>query len=158
MNHKFIVVALIGLISPLVWGQASKPDLVLSSAQLAVARQVHLGVLPCELGVKVVLSTDSRTTGYFQLQLGPKQKYRMFPVLTSTGSLRLEDPQAGMVWLQLADKSMLLNQKLGKRVADVCQSPAQRLFAQHQATNPQPGLFAAPTPVQESSPKLSSAK
>ncbi len=153
MNHKFIVIALIGLISP--WAQASNPDPVLSPEQLALARQVHLGVLPCELGARIVISADPRTTGYFQLQWGPKQKYRMFPVITNTGSLRLEDQQAAMVWLQLADKSMLLNQKLGKRVADSCQSPVQRLFAQNQAKNPPPGLFAAPS---DSLPRSASAR
>jgi hypothetical protein len=32
-------------------------------------------------------------------------------VATSTGTVRLEDKQAGAVWLQIANKSMLMNQK-----------------------------------------------
>ena len=53
----------------------------------------------------------------------------MHPVESRTGALRLEDPVRGALWLQLANKSMLMNQKEGKRLADECQSPDQLAYA-----------------------------
>jgi hypothetical protein len=44
----------------------------------------------------------------------------MLPVPTNTGALRLEGKASGLVWLQLPTKSMLMNNKLGQRMADEC--------------------------------------
>jgi hypothetical protein len=44
--------------------------------------------------------------------VGKNFKYRMVPVASRTGALRLEDEKAGAVWIQIANKSMLMNQKL----------------------------------------------
>ena len=52
-------------------------------------------------------------------------RFRMHPVESRTGAIRLEDPKRGAMWLQLGNKSMLMSQKLGQRLADECQSPAQ---------------------------------
>ena len=49
----------------------------------------------------------------------------MHPVESRTGAIRLEDPKRGAMWLQLGNKSMLMSQKLGQRLADECQSPEQ---------------------------------
>jgi hypothetical protein len=63
----------------------------LNAADLAVAERVHVGHLPCELGASVTLTADPVTPGYFNLQ-GKNFSYRMFPVQTTTGAVRLEDP------------------------------------------------------------------
>jgi hypothetical protein len=68
--------------------------------------------------------------GYFFVSRGI-YKYVMHPVESRTGALRLEDPARGALWLQLANKSMLMNQKEGKRLADECQSPEQVDFAKN---------------------------
>jgi len=65
----------------------------------------------------------------------------MYPVRTHTGALRLEDKKAGAVWLQLANKSMLMDQKKGRRVADDCTHPEQVAYGQDMKTNPPPSLF-----------------
>jgi hypothetical protein len=72
------------------------------------------------------------------------QKYRMFPVATSTGAIRLEDRTVGAVWLQLANKSMLMNQKLGQRLADDCKSPDQVVVAEMLKKNPAPSVLESP--------------
>ncbi|MFM9992254.1 MAG: hypothetical protein ACKVOY_12565, partial [Burkholderiaceae bacterium] len=54
----------------------------------------------------------------------------LMPVASLTGAIRLEDAQQGAVWIQLANKSMLMSSKLGRRLADECQSPAQSTVAQ----------------------------
>ena len=110
-------------------------EAAMSPAELAIAERVHVGNLPCELGASVNLTADTKNPGYFDVQ-GKTFKYRMFPVATTTGAIRLEDQKAGAVWLQLGNKSMLMNQKLGIRLADECVSPTQQAFAEQMKLNP----------------------
>lgn len=99
-------------------------DQALTPEELAVAERIHVGVLPCELGNSVSVLADPKAPGHFNVQIN-KLIFRMFPVITSTGAIRLEDQKAGAVWLQLGNKSMLMNAKLGQRLADDCKSPEQ---------------------------------
>lgn len=115
-------------------------ETAVTSAELAIAQQVYQGMLPCELGVLVALTADAKSPGYFDVQTG-NRKYRMVPVEARTGAIRLEDRHAGAVWLQLANKSMLMDQKLGQRLADECISPSQAAVAQSRVENPTPGLL-----------------
>ena len=110
-------------------------EAALTPAELAIAERVDVGHLPCELGASVTLTADTRLPGYFDMQ-GKGFNYRMYPVATSTGAIRLEDKKAGAVWLQLANKSMLMNQKQGIRLADECMSPAQMVVAENLKRNP----------------------
>lgn len=121
-------------------------EAALTPAELAIAQRVYQGKLPCELGAFVTLTADAKSPGYFDVQI-KNQKFRMFPVETSTGAIRLEDHQAGAVWLQLANKSMLMSQKLGQRLADECMSPDQAVVAEMLIKNPAPSLLDAPTAV-----------
>lgn len=119
----------------------------LSDAHLALAQRVVLGQVPCELGAHVLVSAHPTAPGYFVLELG-KQKFRMAPVPTSTGAIRLEDAAGGATWLQLANKSMLLDQKQGRRLADACMNAEQVVVADNLARNPAPHLLEPlPTPA-----------
>lgn len=118
-------------------------EAALTPAELAIAERVQVGLMPCELGASVTLALDPKAPGYFDMQ-GKNFKYRLFPVVTSTGAIRLEDRKAGAVWLQLANKSMLMNQKLGIRLADECMSPAQMVVAQRMKLSPPSSLLDAP--------------
>ena len=122
----------------------------MSEVELAIALRVHAGRLPCELGQTVQLTPDPAAAGYFTLVHG-KSSYRVSPEETSTGAIRLEDKAAGIVWLQLANKSMLMDQKLGRRLADECQSPEQVRVAQAMLVNPPISLLdnVAPTSVNQ---------
>ena len=74
-------------------------------------------------------------------------RFRMHPVESRTGAIRLEDPQRGAMWLQLGNKSMLMSQKLGQRLADECQSPAAaRPTPKTLKNNPLPSILD-PTPA-----------
>jgi len=120
---------------------AAKPvDPPLAPQELSIAERVHVGHLPCELGASVRMTADAQTPGYFDLQ-GKGYKYRMRPVATSTGAIRLEDEKAGAVWLQLANKSMLMDQKNGRRLADECAHPDQVAVANDMKINPPPALI-----------------
>ena len=131
-------------------------EAALTPAELAIAERVYQGKLPCELGAFVTLTADAKAPGYFDVQI-KKQKYRMFPVETSTGAIRLEDQKAGAVWLQLANKSMLMNQKLGQRLADECMSPDQAVMAALLIKNPAPSILEAlpeVAPIKDAAPSI----
>ena len=112
--------------------------------ELSIAQRVHQGHLPCELGAAVRIEPDQIQPGYFNVQ-GKGFRYRMHPMATSTGAIRLEDKQAGAVWLQLANKSMLMDQKKGQRLADECAHPEQVAFAEQMKNNPPPPLIEVNT-------------
>ena len=65
----------------------------------------------------------------------------MSPVVTSTGAIRLEDQKGGAVWLQIGNKSMLMNQRLGQRLADECMSPQQMIVAEAIKKSPPVSVF-----------------
>ena len=128
---------------PVAPGLAATTPVVASdtvSQDLAIAQQIHQGLMPCEMGASVRVEADVAAPGFFHVQ-GKGFRYRMYPVRTTTGALRLEDKKAGAVWLQLANKSMLMDQKKGRRVADECAHPEQVAYSQDMKTNPPPSLF-----------------
>lgn len=92
------------------------------------------------MGVRVQVLADPQRPGHFSLRT-QGATYRMRPVTTRTGTIRLEDAKAGIVWLQLANKSMLMDQKRGRRLADECATVAQLAYAESMKTNPPPTLF-----------------
>ena len=127
---------------------AMAQNVALTAAHLETAMKVQVGTLPCELGQTVVLTADASEMGFFKLQIG-KQRFRLSPELTTTGAVRLEDKAAGIVWLQLANKSMLMNQKLGRRIADECKSSVQLKVAEEMRMRPPVSVLddKAPTDV-----------
>ena len=135
--------------------QAAKPAAVVAAPEAAavvtdpkqqdiIADLVHTGRMVCELGNFVTVTPDPEQSTRFIVQM-KKNTYYMSPVETTTGAVRLEDTQAGAMWLQLQNKSMLMNSKLGQRMADECQSPNQMAVAQAMKLSPPPSLLDAPT-------------
>ncbi|WP_027995612.1 hypothetical protein [Simplicispira psychrophila] len=112
----------------------------LSPAEMAIAERVHVGRIACELGAHVTVAADASAPGHFHVE-GKGFKYYMTPVATSTGVVRLEDAKAGAVWLQIANKSMLMNQKMGQRLADDCMSSEQVVVAESIKHNPPASVF-----------------
>lgn len=110
-----------------------------SEADIAVARKVHVGDIPCELGASVKV-TPMKREGMFMITT-KGHRFRMHPVESRTGAIRLEDPKRGAMWLQLGNKSMLMSQKLGQRLADECQSPDQLTYAEALKANPLPSIL-----------------
>ena len=123
-------------------------DAALSPQELAIAERVEVGRVPCELGVVVNVAAVAGVPGYFDVW-GKNFKFKMAPVVSSTGAIRLEDQEAGAVWLQLSNKSMLMNHKTGSRLADACMTPLQVAVADAMVKNPQPNLLE-PLPVASS--------
>lgn len=112
----------------------------LSPEQTQTAQLVHTGRIACELGAFVNVDADDKNPGHFYVH-GKGFRYHMTPVASRTGSVRLEDVKAGAVWLQIANKSMLMDQKRGQRLADECMSVAQTEVAQAIKLNPPKSLL-----------------
>jgi hypothetical protein len=115
----------------------------LTPEQLSIAQIVHTGRIQCGEGLSLTVTADSKVNGAFDVQFG-KSKYDVVPMPTKTGAVRLEDPKTGIVLMQLANKSMLFNEKQGKRLADDCISPAQKAVADAMKANPSAGVLDAP--------------
>lgn len=117
-----------------------EPDVQLSEADRAVAQRVYTGTIPCELDATVIITESRRHPGFFSV-ITRGHRFYMHPVESRTGAIRLEDAKRGAMWLQLGNKSMLMSQKLGQRLADDCMNPAQHAVNEALKKNPMPSLL-----------------
>jgi hypothetical protein len=97
----------------------------ISEAQLQIADRVLTGEATCEFNQTVNVQPVANKPGHFHLTY-KKTVYTVVPEETTTGALRLEDKKAGIVWLQIPSKSMLMNSKIGQRMVDNCMHAEQR--------------------------------
>ena len=114
--------------------------IVLTPEEKAIADRVYTGNITCELGATVQVTPDAQSSGSFFVS-GKGFKYHMRPVHGATSAVRLEDQRSGAVWIQIANKSMLMNQKLGQRMADECMSEQQAQVTQAMKSAPPQSLF-----------------
>ena len=119
---------------------SEESDVVLTPEDMAVSQRVLTGTIKCELGASVAIEASQKKPGFFVLTHG-STKYFMHPVNSRTGAIRLEDPKAEAMWLQLGNKSMLMSQKQGLRLADECQASEQATVAEDMKKNPPKSLF-----------------
>jgi hypothetical protein len=104
---------------------AAQQVAALSSDQLHTADRVLLGQSQCEFDQSVNVAAVPNQKGWFNVEYKGKS-YLMAPEATTTGAVRLEDKKNGMMWLQIANKSMLMNSKIGQRMVDNCVHPNQK--------------------------------
>jgi hypothetical protein len=115
------------------------PNVNLTPEEMETAKKVYVGDIPCELGQTVHITPHKRA-GFFIVRAGI-QRFRMQPVDSRTGAIRLEDPRAGAMWLQLGNKSMLMSQKMGRRLADECKAPEQVAVSAELVKHPLPSIL-----------------
>jgi hypothetical protein len=132
-------------VAPVVIADPVLEPLVLTDEDKVLIEKVSLGNVSCELGANVVLTANPTQPGRFVLEHN-KRRFHMVVMPTTTGAIRLEDTAQGAVWLQLANKSMLMDQKNGHRLADACMNAAQVEVAEAMERSPAPGLLD-PLPV-----------
>jgi hypothetical protein len=104
-----------------------EPEVEIAAAddkQLAAAKEVLLGESGCEFNQKIQVDANAQHPGYVDMSFN-KKKYTMKPVLSPTGALRLEDVRSEALMIQIASKTMLMNQKTGQRLVDNCVHPEQ---------------------------------
>jgi hypothetical protein len=109
---------------------APVPEAPLAAAgaeQLEAANSAHLGDYDCEFEQKVTLELYSKAPGYIELRQ-KAQSWVMKPVMSSTGALRLEDVKGRILMIQIANKSMVMDTKIGQRLVDGCVHEKQRAF------------------------------
>jgi hypothetical protein len=98
---------------------------VLTAGQLEAAERVMTGTAKCEFGEEVQLMAEPEKPGHFVLR-HKQRSYRMAPEETTSGAIRLEDKQQGIMWLQIPSKSMLMNSRIGQRMVDDCMMSQQQ--------------------------------
>ena len=104
---------------------AAQQVAALSNDQLHTADRVLVGQSRCEFDQSVNVAAVPGQKGWFNVEYKGKS-YLMAPEATTTGAVRLEDKKNGMMWLQIANKSMLMNSRIGQRMVDNCVHPSQR--------------------------------
>jgi hypothetical protein len=95
-----------------------------SEEQLVAIERAYLGTYDCEFKQSISITRHIKQ-GYLDV-LWQKSVFTMKPVLSSTGALRLEDVTGRTLMIQIANKSMLMDTKLGQRLVDECLHPEQR--------------------------------
>jgi hypothetical protein len=95
--------------------------------QMEAFGRAHVGDYACELGQSLTVGAHA-TPGYLEVRF-LKHKITMKPVVSSTGAIRLEDVTGRTLMVQIANKSMLLDNKIGQRMVDECVHPSQRSAA-----------------------------
>lgn len=114
----------------------------LTDEQLSIAQIVTTGRIACADGKSVTITPDAKTQGAFDLSFA-STKYDVVPVPTKSGAVRLEDRKTGLVFMQLANKSMLFNERQSRRLADDCISADQQVVADQMKANPTAGVLEA---------------
>ena len=93
--------------------------------QIEAAALVFYGPYDCELGQRIDVTPNAKSAAYVDVKHG-KSTWLMKPVLSSTGAVRLEDVKGQTLVVQIANKSMLMDVKAGRRLVDECISARQR--------------------------------
>ncbi len=96
----------------------------INQRQLEIASQVFMGKASCEFNQQVNVQPLNGQPGFFVVDF-KNASYIMTPEETTSGAVRLANKKAGVVWLQIPNKSMLMNNKLGHRLVDNCKLAAQ---------------------------------
>ena len=143
-RHKKANAAAVKAVEETVPLEEPDPSIKLSEAEIEIAKKIYIGEFPCELGANVKIRALKRE-GFF-LVSNKLNRFVMHPVESRTGAIRLEDPVRGAMFLQLGNKSMLMSQKLGQRLADECHSPEQVKFAEEMKNRPPVNLLEPSAP------------
>jgi len=83
--------------------------------------KLSTGVFNCDLNRRVEIrqvAEDRRSA----IVYWERRNYTMQLVATQTGALRLEDKTSGLTWISIPGKSMLLDTKQGRQLANDCRA------------------------------------
>lgn len=80
----------------------------------------------CELGNKVTIYENTVDNKRIGLRWN-KKMHELTRVETSTGANRFEDKDAGLVWINIPAKGMLLDSKKGQQLANECRNNEQMM-------------------------------
>lgn len=78
----------------------------------------------CELGNKITIYTNEKDDSHIALRW-KKRLHRLARVGTTTGALRFENTNYGLVWIGIPSKGILLDSKLNRQLANECKNADQ---------------------------------
>jgi pyruvate/2-oxoglutarate dehydrogenase complex dihydrolipoamide acyltransferase (E2) component len=78
-----------------------------------------VGRFSCDVGRSVTVSAKDDNNVDLNWQ---GKNYAMAKVPTSSGAMRFEDKASGLVWIQIPSKSMLMDSKAGRQLAQDCKN------------------------------------
>jgi membrane-bound inhibitor of C-type lysozyme len=78
----------------------------------------------CELNNKITIYTNETDDGHIALRW-KKRLHRLTRVGTTTGALRFENTNYGLVWIGIPSKGILLDSKLNRQLANECKNAEQ---------------------------------
>ncbi|WP_312548901.1 hypothetical protein [Massilia sp.] len=78
----------------------------------------------CELGNKITIYTNEKDDSNIALRW-KKRLHRLARVGTTTGALRFENKNYGLVWIGIPSKGILLDSKLNRQLANECKNADQ---------------------------------
>ena len=80
---------------------------------------VQAGLYRCHQGVQIIVKHIAPDFGSIVVQYKGKD-HLLFAVDTATGAVRYQDQRSGITWIKIPSKSMLLDSKLGRQLANDC--------------------------------------
>ena len=80
---------------------------------------VQAGLYRCHQGAQIIVKNIAPDRGSIVIQFKGKD-YLLFAVDTTTGAARYQDNRSGITWIKIPSKSMLLDSKLGRQLANDC--------------------------------------
>ncbi|QDZ26827.1 hypothetical protein [Noviherbaspirillum sp. UKPF54] len=86
----------------------------------------------CELGNKLSIYENTADTKRIGLRWH-KKMHELTRVETTTGAHRFEDKEAGLVWINIPAKGILLDSKKGQQLANECRNN-QQVMAKNSAS------------------------
>lgn len=135
---------------PTTRAAAAAPALAAATAeQKEAAALVLLGESACEFDHVLTVAPLAGQEAYFDVGYR-KTRFTMKPVLSSTGAVRLEDVRGQTLLLQIAYKSMLMDVRAGRRLADNCvhqDQAARQRAAESAAAAAAEAAASAPAPA-----------
>lgn len=78
----------------------------------------------CELGNTLTIYQNDNDAAHIALRW-KKRLHRLSRVGTTTGALRFENKTFGLTWIGIPSKGILLDSKIGRQLANNCQTPEQ---------------------------------
>ena len=92
----------------------------------------------CELGNKVTIYSNASDEAHIALRW-KKRLHRLTRVGTTTGANRFENKLYGLIWIGIPAKSMLLDSKQNRQLANECRDAEQKKQMDTAATAPAAG-------------------
>lgn len=109
---------------PQVWAQTQKAAPAASAAAEPEMKGFSKTDFHCELGTNLTIYEKANDNKSIGLKWN-KKVHELTRVETTTGANRFENRQAGLVWIGIPAKGMLLDSKKGHQLANECKSADQ---------------------------------